>query len=205
MRKYYFSIVSVLILLLSLIGFSDNLITDIGQESNRDPKFVIHGLILFLWMFIFVSQTNFIRQDNFKAHKSLGIVGMVVAVGVVISTWYIFISNYSGWDNLTFYAKANRFFMTSFAILIFLAYRYRRVPDKHKRLILLANLLILEPLLSRSLGSLDISLLITIPIVWNAFFLSLLVYDFVTLRKIHLISVLGIAWFYSVWAIAILL
>jgi hypothetical protein len=40
----YFSGISVLLLLLSIIAFSDNLFTDVGQPSNRDPKFIIHGL-----------------------------------------------------------------------------------------------------------------------------------------------------------------
>jgi hypothetical protein len=35
----YFSIVSTLLLLLSIVAFSDNLFTDVGQPSNRDPKF----------------------------------------------------------------------------------------------------------------------------------------------------------------------
>ena len=109
MRKYYFSVVSILVLLLSLLAFSDNLITDVGQESNSDPKFVIHGLILFLWMFIFVIQTSLIRKDNVEAHQKVGIAGMIVAIGVVLSTFYIYISTYNGWNNLVFYAKPTGF------------------------------------------------------------------------------------------------
>ncbi len=40
MKKNYFLVASVALLLLSIIGFSDNLFTDIGQESNSDPKYV---------------------------------------------------------------------------------------------------------------------------------------------------------------------
>jgi hypothetical protein len=40
----YFSIISVLMLSLSIIAFSDNLFTDLGQPSNSDPKFIVHGL-----------------------------------------------------------------------------------------------------------------------------------------------------------------
>lgn len=163
MRKYYFSVVSILVLILSLLAFSDNLITDIGQESNHDPKFVIHGLLLFLWMFILVIQTSLIRKDNLETHKKLGMAGMFVAIGVVLSTVYIFISTYSGFGNLTFFAKANRLFMASFAILIILAYRYRTVPEKHKRLIIVAVFFMLEPILSRSLGLFNANLFIWIP------------------------------------------
>ena len=206
MRKYYFSIVSIVVLLLSLLAFSDNLITDVGQESNHDPKFVIHGLLLFLWMFIFVIQTNLIRKDNVEAHKKIGIAGMIVAIGVVLSTFYIFYSTYNGWNNLVYYAKPNRFFMPSFAILIFLAYRYRKVPEKHKRLILVAIFYMLDPILSRSLDMIvDVSLFITIPVVWNAFFVSLFIYDWKTIRRIHSISYIGFTWFYVVWTSCVLM
>lgn len=204
MRKYYFSIISVLVLLLSLVAFSDNLITDIGQESNYDPKFVIHGIILLLWMVIFVIQTTFIRKDNLQAHKKLGIAGMIVAVGVVVSTFYIFIVTFNGWDNLVFYARPNRFLMASFGVLIFAAYRYRKVPEKHKRLILVAIFYMLEPILSRSLGFIDVSPFIKMPLVWNALFISLFVYDWVTIRKIHFISYMGFIWLYAVWVISFL-
>ena len=39
----YFSVTSALLLFLSVVAFSDNLFTDVGQASNHDPKFVIHG------------------------------------------------------------------------------------------------------------------------------------------------------------------
>lgn len=205
MRTYYFSIVGILILLLSLLAFSDNLITDVGQESNRDPKFVIHGIIMFLWFFIFAIQANLIRKDNVEAHKKLGIAGMIVAIGVVLSTFYLLYATYNGWHNLVFYAKPNRFFVPSFAILIFLAFRYRRLPETHKRLILVANLLILEPILSRATAFINVSQFITIPLVWNAFFISLFVYDWMTIRKIHFISYMGLVWLYAVWAICVFL
>lgn len=50
LEKNYFSAVTGLILALSIWAFSDNLIWDIGQPSNRDPKFVIHGLFWLAWM-----------------------------------------------------------------------------------------------------------------------------------------------------------
>jgi hypothetical protein len=39
--------------------------------------------------------------------------------------------------------------------------------------------------------------------VWNALFLSLLVYDRVTLNAVHWVSSVGFVWFYVVWTIAI--
>ena len=205
MRKYYFKIASILLLILSIIGFSDNFITDVGQESNRDPKFIIHGLFMFAWFIIFVAQSNFIRKGNYKAHMKWGIVGMISAIGVFLSTVFIFISLYKGWDAMPYFAKANRFFMLSFAVLIILGYLNRQNGIKHKRFIYMATLLILEPILSRVTGNLHIeNVEAFVVIVWNGLFISLFVYDWITLKKIHKISWMGFIWFYMVWIISIL-
>ena len=135
MKTYYFQVVSILLLVLSLIAFSDNLITDMGQESNSDPKFIIHGLIMFAWFIIFVVQANFIRKGNYTAHIKWGVAGMITAIGVFLSTVYVFIAIYKGWDATPFYAKANRIFMLSFAVLVLLGYLNRQNGTKHKRYI----------------------------------------------------------------------
>jgi hypothetical protein len=205
MKKYYFQTASILLLILSLIAFSDNIITDIGQKSNSDPMFIIHGLLMFAWFVIFVVQTNFIRKGNYKAHMKWGIAGMVSAIGVFLSTIYIFVMVYKGYDAMPFYVKANRFFMLSFAVLVLFGYLNRQNGTKHKRFIYMGSLFILEPILSRVTGNLHIeSGQVFLVIVWNGLFISLFVYDWLTLKKIHKISWMGFVWFYIVWAISVL-
>lgn len=205
MRKYYFQTTSILLLILSIVAFSDNLITDVGQKSNSDPKFIIHGLLMFAWFIIFVVQSNFIRKGNYKAHMKWGIVGMLTAIGVFLSTVYIFVTVYKGWDVMPFYAKANRFFMLSFAVLVLLGYLNRQNGTKHKRFIYMASLFILEPILSRVTGNLHIENGVAfLVIVWNGLFISLFLYDWLTLKKIHKISWVGVVWFYIVWTISLL-
>lgn len=196
---------SLFLLLLSLLAFSDNLISDIGQESNSDPKFIVHGLLMLAWFTLPVAQTQFIRKGSYKTHMKWGIIGMLIAMGVFISTVYVFYAVYQGWDAMPFYVKANRFFMLSFAVLVLLAYRNRNNGAKHKRFIYLASLLILEPILSRVSGHLNIDNGVAfMAIVWNGLFISLFVYDWITSKKIHKISWITFAWFYIVWIISIL-
>jgi len=210
MRKYYFLTVSVLMFVLSLIGFSDNLITDTGQESNSDPKFIIHGLFCFAWFIILIIQTNFIRKENYKAHIRLGTVSMFVALGVFITTIYIFVVVYKGWDAMPPYAKINRFFMPSYALLIWLAYKNRKKAVRHKRLIFVATFYMLGPIVDRALDHIFPDELISNTIGWGPFiigfetlfFISLFIYDWLTLKKIHPITYLGLIWFGIVWVIA---
>jgi len=139
MKKLYFLYASGFILALSLIGFSDNLFTDVGQKSNSDPKFIIHGLFWFAWFIILVVQANFIRKNNYKAHKALGMLGIVAAIGVTLSTLYIFIVIYKGWDAMPEFVKVSRFFLPTFSIMVLLGYLNRATPVKHKRYMFLAT------------------------------------------------------------------
>ena len=206
MQRYYFPAISILLFILSLIAFSDNLITDIGQESNSDPKFIIHGLFMFTWFGIFVAQTIFILRGNISSHIKWGKIGMFTAVGVFLSTVYVFISIYTGWDAMPYYVKANRLFMLSFAVFILLAYLNRRKSENHKRFICLAFILIIEPIIGRVSDKLMIeNWELFYFLVWHTLFMSLFINDWITLKKIHKISWIGLVWFYIVWTISILL
>jgi len=135
-----------------------------------------------------------------------GIAGMVTAIGVFVSSVYVFVTIYKGWGAMPFYAKANRFFMLSFAVLVVLGYLNRQNGAKHKRFIYMSSLLILEPILSRVTENLHIengeAFLV---IVWNGLFISLFIYDWLMLKKIHKISWVGFVWFYIVWIISVLI
>jgi len=132
-------------LLMSVVAFSDNLITNVGQKSNSDPKFIIHGLFCFAWFIMLVVQSGFIRSKNYKSHIRWGVAGMIMALGVFISSVYIFVVVFKGWDVMRSFVKANRMLMFSFAICIWLAYRYRKKPILHKRFIQVGTFYIIGP------------------------------------------------------------
>jgi hypothetical protein len=205
MRKNYFFATSLLMLLVSLVAFSDNLITDVGQKSNSDPKFIIHGLFCFAWFLIVVIQTGFIRSNNYKAHMRLGIAGIIAALGVFVSTVYIFVVIYKGLDAMSPVVKANRIMMLSFALFVWLGYRHKKNAVWHKRLMYVATLYMFGfPVLDRFAGRMHIDNveLFTI-IVPCLLFLSLFIYDWIALKKLHPISWLAFGWLLCIWAFAI--
>ncbi|MBX3724787.1 MAG: hypothetical protein KF823_02585 [Xanthomonadales bacterium] len=217
----YFSIVSVLLLVLSVVAFSDNLITDIGQPSNSDPKFVIHGLFGLAWYVLLATQANLVRVRNLRLHRRLGVATFVVAIGVVLSTLYIFVVLWSGWSNMAVEVRANRLFLPGFAAFLLLAWLRRRQPDWHKRLVLTATFFMLGPVLARCYDPLIVSWMeplfpaFTARVdeigflgffygVWIGFFLSLARHDWTTLRRVHPVTVAGFAWFALIWLISAL-
>ncbi|WP_222984040.1 hypothetical protein [Flagellimonas meishanensis] len=204
MKKYYFPVVSSLLLLFSFVAFSDNLITDIDQPSNSDPKFIVHGLFMFAWFGTFAAQTYFILRKKFNTHMKWGRIGFILAIGVFVSTLYVFIAVYKGWGSMEPFVRANRLLMLSFATFILLAYVYRRNAVKHKRFVFWAIALPIEPIMGRVSDILQVENWVLFYIlVWHILMASFFVYDWQTLKRIHPISWIGLAWFYVAWAISL--
>lgn len=130
---------------------------------------------------------------------------MIAATGTVLSTFYVFATVYKGWDAMPFYAKANRFLIPSFALYVWLGYKNRKKPILHKHHLFIGTFFLLEPILSRfPLDMLsDSAFYIFLFSVWNIFFLSFFVYDWIVYKKIHRIVWISYLWLYVVYAISI--
>ena len=216
----YFSIVSILLLVLSVVAFSDNLFTDIHQPSNSDPKFIVHGVFGLVWYVLLATQANLIRLRNIRLHRKLGVATFVVAIGVTLSTLYIFVLLWNGWTNMAPDVRANRLLLPGYALCLFLAWRRRGQSDWHKRLIFVGTFFMLGPVVDRVYDPLVmswakplLSSLYTKQVdemayltfrwgSWIAFFLSLALYDAKKLGRVHPVTWAGCVWFVVVSAIS---
>ena len=209
----YFSNVSVLLLVLSIVAFSDNLFTDIGQPSNRDPKFIVHGIFGLAWYVLLATQANLVRVRNLRLHRKLGIATFFVAIGVTLSTLYLFVVLWKGWPNMEPDVRANRLLLPGYALCLLLAWRLRARSDWHKRLIFVGTFFMLGPVLDRIYDPLvmswakplfpvlytkrvdEIGFLVFRWGCWIGFFLSLALYDWKILRRVHRVTWAGCVWF----------
>jgi hypothetical protein len=211
MKKNYFFTISAFLLFLSVWGFSDNLFWNVGQPSNRDPKFIFHGLFCLAWMLVFCVQAHLVRTGKMRLHRKLGMAGFLIAIGVTLSTLYVFVAVWKGWGAMAPYVKANRLLLASYSVLVLLAFLHRKRPEWHKRYLLIGTLYMLEPVLSRAFDpvepwlagfsdrQLDLFWWIFFVVLWNALFLSLLAYDRCVARRIHPVTAGGFAWFLAIW------
>lgn len=220
-RSAYFTLTAALLLFLSVVAFSDNLFTDVGQASNRDPKFVVHGLFGLAWYVLLLVQANLVRVRNLALHRKVGLATMVVALGVALSTLYIFVVLWKGWANMGEEVRANRLLLPGFVLFLFLAWWNRARADWHKRLVFGGTFLMLGPVLSRCYDPLvvswmeplfpaftarvdEVGFLLFFFGGWIGFFVSLMVHDRRTLRRVHPATYAGFAWFALAWALSIL-
>ena len=133
-----------------------------------------------------------------------GRIGFVLAIGVFLSTLFVFIAVYKGWDAMEPFVRVNRLLMLSFATFILLAYIFRKNTIKHKRFIFWAIVLPIEPIMGRVSDFFLIdNWMLFYFIVWHTLFASFFIYDWLTIKRIHAISWIGFAWFYVSWFISL--
>lgn len=197
--KNYFTFLTGSILIISLIAFSDNIITDVGQESNKYAKFIIHGILSLLWISGLLYQSLMIRKGKVLNHQRIGIYLGVVAIGFYgIAIWMLYASGLPNMPMLLA-AKFNRAAAPISAVLVGLGFFYKQKPILHKHLMITSILLIMEPMLSRFGGHVGIGPELSILVVWQLLFISLFVYDWMSSRKIHPVTYLGYLYLMSAW------
>ena len=211
----YYTALAVVMLVLGLVAFSDNLVTDIGQPSNSDPALLIHGLFALAWMIMLVVQANYVRRGNTARHRKLGPAVFAIGAGLVITTSYLFYASFEGFDRMDASVIANRIVLPLFAVALVLAWRKRFLAAWHKRLIALGTILTLSPILFRALGgALDILFpglsegqdavfVLTVATVWTAILASHWIYDWRVLGRVHPVTIGATIALYAVYAFAV--
>lgn len=198
--KNYFFALSIIIFITSLIAFSDNMITDVGQPSNSNPLMIIHGFIMFAWTIVLIIQTNHIRKLNVKQHMQFGKIGFIIAVLMLVSINYL---AYTGPDfvDLPFFGQANRIFVPAFALMLLFACLKRNNKVLHQYLIFAGMLLCMEPILSRFCGNFGLNPAAYAFPIWLGLWFSIFAYDIISRRKLHPILYGGFIFFLAVYVI----
>jgi hypothetical protein len=170
---------------------------------------VFHGLALTSWYVLLLVQAALIRRGKTSLHRKLGVAGVVSALAVVTSGFIVLTQAVSrrvvdgvlppvelienAFRPIALYQTFN---LTFFLACVGAAVYFRRKPDIHKRLMIIASVLILGAALStdRSFGAavqnslpfLDIGAT-TIQVLVG----SMLVFDLVDRRRLFAVSIFG--------------
>src|SRR6266850_4275917 len=121
------------------------------------PLLHLHGLVFTSWIALFLIQTTLVAAHRTDIHRRLGIAGGVIATLVVmvgLSTAIIRASQGAappgvGGPSPLAFLVVPLGDMLVFAILVGSGFYYRRRPDVHKRLMLLATVSILTAAIAR--------------------------------------------------------
>ena len=168
-------------------GFSRTYFARSYFHSPEIPFWVhVHGVIFTSWIVFYLLQNLLAMFGRMRLHRSLGLVGGILASGVVLLGSAIALRQ----------ARQGRFFpfpdvysslavsfgqMLLFAIFISIGLRLRRDGETHKRLILMATQLFFFPAFGRLLQGVNLTTLS----LAMCFYLAGPVYDLVSRGSVH--------------------
>jgi hypothetical protein len=134
------------------IGFFGTFLRPSWEGTFRGPGVVyVHGAFVLGWLLLFASQAWWVRSRQVATHRRLGVLALMVAPGVVVSTMALGVSAMrrdlqAGLGDLAASLMLGSF--TSplvFLALVAAGLATRRQPAVHKRLMLMATVAILWP------------------------------------------------------------
>lgn len=135
-------------------GFSDNWLTDIKQETNYMPKFIVHGILSFSWFSILVIQTGLISFKRTKIHMRLGIIGMLIFYLMVISVIYIHLFPYDTNQAQLIMINSAKAQMIFGVILVTIGFLNRlKKKEKHRSYVLFGSFCLMQPAIDRFTGN----------------------------------------------------
>jgi hypothetical protein len=144
--KYFYFSMSLLIAAVVIYGFSHT----VGQNliHPREPRpllLYIHAAVFSSWLLFFILQSALIRTHRVKLHRTLGWFGAALGVAIIVFGVAISITMARFNGNVLHQPYAEAFMaiplwdITCFTITFSLAILWRKKPEFHRRLILIAS------------------------------------------------------------------
>lgn len=153
-RVSFFFIAHIALLAVVLVGFSPTFyLRPFFKVPAIPPILYVHGAVLTLWFLLTVVQAWLIRTRRVRLHRQLdylaaGVAALVIVLGLVANSHLAAqIQSPAEAENIIYWG--NLFTLVLFAIFVSLAVVFRKRPDAHKRLTLLASISIVGPALAR--------------------------------------------------------
>ncbi len=193
--RVFYTGMSALCLVIVFAGFAPSFYLRPATAPALSTLRIVHGVVFTAWMVLFVVQTSLVAAGRKQLHRNLGIAGVVLAAGMVVlgvaMALQAVIDNpiLPGRDPRSF-AAVPLFDILFFVPLIALGLRYRRVPETHKRLFLIATISMVGAAAGRFPLTRVYGLVFPYAIV-DALLLTGVVFDLATRRRIHPVYVFG--------------
>ncbi len=155
--------------------------------------FHVHGLLFTTWMVFLVVQTGLVATRRTPLHRRLGVAGGVLAAAMTVAALAMTVdlarrSVAAPTDAGLAFTIVPFATVIVFPVLVGLALLYRRQPEMHKRLMLIATLELVTAGVARIPGAGAMPLFF---VLTDAGLLAILTYDVVTRGRPHSATIWG--------------
>src|SRR5690349_17902870 len=147
-RGRIYLLTGLVIFVIALIGFSRTYY--LRTWSDLPPlttRLHLHGLVLTLWLGLFLVQSILISVNRRRLHRRLGFAGVVLAAAVILTTYMTAIEAAHLDGSRGGITAANRLYSTIvilalFGVFVAVGTLFRKRADTHKRASVLATIAI---------------------------------------------------------------
>lgn len=145
-ERVFYSGMAVLLSVCVFIGFAPTyFMAGLLRAPLPSPILHVHGAAFTLWMLLFIVQAALVSTHRVNWHRSLGTVAfclppLMIVLGVIAAIDALHRGVQIGPLDPAVSAAIPLIGIVAFAIVIYAAWRARRTPDAHKRLILIATM-----------------------------------------------------------------
>ena len=189
--RYFFVAIAVSYALVAVVGF--------GPEISRGPDLAhpriayFHGALMSAWLLLFIVQTSFVASGVVKWHRTLGLASIGLAAVMWVSLGVVSVAQLSKFPFYDTLLEQLRI-MVLFALFFVWGVLVRRDVSSHKRLLTLAALILLPAAVDR---------MYWLPVFgfpneywpyairFDVLMVPLFVFDFVSIKRIHPITLIG--------------
>ena len=155
-ERRFFALVSAAIALTVFAGFARTFYLRRFFHDNSLPALLqVHGMVFTAWIALLIMQIRLVSRQRIALHRRVGVFGALLAAALVTVGFEVAVHAAKrdvlaggGRPPLSFLAIALGDLVV-FAVLVAFALAFRRNPDAHKRLMLLATIALLPPALAR--------------------------------------------------------
>ena len=157
MERIFYLVSGCLMLLIVAMGFQRFYVHGTASDGSPVthqivPLVFLHGILMTTWIIAFVVQSSLIVSGNRKLHMTLGVGGAVLAgVLVIVGITTAIASVHYNPDGYKEIWGARRFLsfmlvnISGFAVMAGIGLIYRRRPEVHRPMLLLATLFVAGP------------------------------------------------------------
>lgn len=146
LSQYFYLFMSLLIAAVVTYGFSHTINDNLIHATPVRPWILyLHATVFCGWVVFFVVQSALVRTRNVRVHRTLGWFGVglatlivVLGISTAITMARFRIFHFHSAEAAPFIA-IQLWDISSFAVLFSLAIYWRRKPEYHRRLVLLAS------------------------------------------------------------------
>lgn len=183
----------------AVVGFVPSYLDSAAGKFPIDAVVHVHGVLMGSWLGLFICQTWLAATGRLARHRSLGLAGMWLAAAIWISMWVMTIhglhrGKFPQDEFLIDVLLPQLAMIVLFPVFIVWGYQARRRSDVHRRLMILATLVLLQASVDRMFWLPSLAL----PGFWDhAFRLYVIVlaplflFDLLSIRRLHRTTLLG--------------